>query len=73
MSSGWAENILSIKVMTPGMVSEGFLIDPPENFPLVLHGLLWEFPNKKMTQGGILLSLLGIIPLLGSLRRDLKD
>ena len=62
--------------MDPGLVSEGFLIDPPEHLPLVLNGLLWEFPNKHATQGGsflIFLSFLGIIPLLDSLRRDLKD
>ena len=51
-------------------------MNPPERLPLVLHGLLWEFPNRKATQGGsfiTLLILLCIIPLLYNLRRDLKD
>ena len=55
------------------MVSEGLLMDPPERLPLVLHGLLWDFPNMHATQGGnlfTLLSFLGIIPFLKILRRD---
>ena len=45
MSPGWAETIWSIEVMAPGLVSEGFLIDPLEFLTLILHGLLWEFTN----------------------------
>ena len=76
MRPGWADTIWSIEVMTLGLVSEGFLIDPLEHLPLVLHGLLWYFPNMQATQGGsflILMSFLGIIPLLDSLRRDFKE
>ena len=75
MIYGWEETIWSIEVMSPGLVSQGLLIDPPECLPLVLHGLLWDFPNKQATQWGIfmiLLSLLGITPLLDSLRIYLK-
>ena len=66
MNPGWAETIWSIEVMDPGLVC----------LPLVLRGLLWEFPNRQATQGGSfmsLLSLLGITPLLDSLRRDFKE
>ena len=62
--------------MEPGLVSKGFLIDPSKCLPLVLHGLLWEFPNKQVTQGGIFLILmifLVITPLLDSLTRDFKE
>ena len=55
------------KVMEPGLVSKGFLMDPPDHLPLVIHGLLWELSNRQAKQGGIfltLLSLLGIRPLL---------
>ena len=48
-----------------GLVSDGFIIDPPACLPLFLHGLLWEFPNKQATQGGCFLILqrfLGITP-----------
>ena len=58
------------------MVSEGFLIDPPECFPFFLHGILWDFPNNQATEGGsflISLRLLVITPLLDSLRRYLKE
>ena len=41
MITGWAETIWSIEVMDPVLVSEGFLIDPLECLPLVIHGLLW--------------------------------
>ena len=61
--------------MAPGLVSKGFLIDPPDHLPLVLHGLFWYFPNRQATQGGggmILMSFLGIIPLLDSMRSCLK-
>ena len=57
--------------MAPGLVSEVFLIDPPKRLPLVLHGLLWYFPNREATQGRSFLTLLiflGIIYLLGNLR-----
>ena len=73
---GLAETIWSIDVMATGVVSEGLLVDPPKCLPLVLHGLLWEFTNKQATQGWsflILLSFLGIITLLDSPRRDLKE
>ena len=76
MIPGWEDIIWSIEAMAPGMISEGFLIDPLECLPLVLHGLLWDFPNIQATQVGsflILLIFLGIIPLLDILMRDLKD
>ena len=56
-----------MEFMDPGLVSEVFLMDPPERLPLVFHGLLWDFPNIQTTQGGkffTLLSFLGIISLL---------
>ena len=62
--------------MASVMFSEGFLIGPLECLPLVLHGLLWDFPNIQATQVGsflIFLIFLGIIPLLDILMRDLKD
>ena len=62
--------------MDPGLVSEGFLIDTLECLPLVLHGLLWYFPNNQATKGGgvmILLIFLGIITLLDSTTMDLKE
>ena len=52
VSSGWVETLWSIEVMAPGLVSKGFLVDPPERLPLVFHGLLWEFSNRQATQGG---------------------
>ena len=58
------------------LVPDGFLIDPSEFFPLLLHSLLWDFANKQATLwGGVLIFLifLGIIPLLDSLIRALKD
>ena len=72
----WTETIWSIEVMDLGTVSEGFLIEAPECLPLVLHGLLWDFPNKQATKEGsfmIFMSFLGITPLLDSMRRDLKE
>ena len=63
---GWEETICLIEVMEPGLVSNVFLIDPPEILSLVLHGLLWDFPNKQVIQGGIFLIFLiflGIIPV----------
>ena len=66
MRPGWEETIWSIKFMALGLVSEGFLIDPPECLPLSLHGLLWEFSNSQATQGGSDLSdILGYYPPLG--------
>ena len=73
---GWAETIWSIEDMALIMVYEGFLIETLECLPLVLRGLLWDFPNKQVTKEGsflILLSFLGITPLLDSLSRDLKE
>ena len=62
--------------MTPGLVSEGFLMDPPESFHLVFRGLLWDLPNSQATQGGVrgltLLIFLVIIPLLDNMRINLK-
>ena len=61
--------------MTLGLVSTGFLMDPPDRLPLVLHGLLWDFPNIQATQGGgfwRFMRFLDIIPLLDNLSRDLK-
>ena len=52
MITSWEETIWSIKFMAPVLVSEGFLIGPPECLPLSLHGLLWESPNRQGTQGG---------------------
>ena len=72
----WTETIWSIEVMDLGLVSEGLLVDPPECLPLVLYGFLWDFPNKKATHMAsfmILMSFIGIIALLDSLTRDLKD
>ena len=62
--------------MDPGLVLEGFLMDPLERLPLVLHGLLWDYPNMQATKGGNFFTLpifLGNIPLLESPRRDLND
>ena len=76
MIPGWADTIFSIEVMSPGLVSEGFLIDSPGCLSLVIHGLLWDFQNRQATQGGgvlIFLRFLGIIPLLDNLRRYLKE
>ena len=64
-----------MEFMDPGLVSEVFLMDPPERLPLVFHGLLWDFPNREAThRGNFLTSLifLGIIPFLEILRRDLN-
>ena len=75
VSPGWAETIWSIELMAPGLVSEVFLIYPPECLPWVLHGLLSDFPNKQATQGRsflVLLIFLGIIPLFYSMEKDLK-
>ena len=72
MIPGLTDIIWSIKVMAPGLVSEGFLMDPPECFTLVFNGLLWYLPNRQATQGGSFLTLLiflGIINLLDNLRR----
>ena len=62
--------------MAPDLVSGGLLIDPLECLPLVLHGLLWDFKNMQVSQGGsfmILLSFLGIIHLLDILRKNFKE
>ena len=56
------------------MVSEGFLINPPECLTLVLHSMLLGFTNRQATPGGGFLTLLiflGIITLLDNMRRDL--
>ena len=61
--------------MVTGIVSEGFLIVQPEIFPLVLHGLLWYFPDIQAKHGGgfmTLLIFLDITPLLDNLRRYLN-
>ena len=76
MIPGWVETLWSIEVMDPGLVSEGFLIDPLECLPLIPHGLMWDFTNMQTGQGEnflILLSFLGITPLLYIMKRDLKD
>ena len=39
MSPVWADTIWSMEVMSPGLVFEGFLIDPLEYLTLILHGL----------------------------------
>ena len=41
-----------------GLVSKGFLIKLPERLTLLIHGLLWEFPNRQATQRGSFLNLL---------------
>ena len=49
---------------------------PHECLPLVLHGLLWDPPNRQLThRGGVLtlLRFLGIIPLLNNLKCYLKE
>ena len=61
--------------MALGLVSEVFLIYPPECLTLVLHGILWDFTNKKATQGGtfmILLIFLDIITLFYILMMNFK-
>ena len=76
MIPGWEEITWSIKVMSLGLISEGFLIDPHECLHLVLHGPLWDFTNMQATQVVIFLILLiflGIIPLLDILVRYLKE
>ena len=76
MRSSWAETIWSINVLAPGLVSEVFLINPPERLPLILHGLLWDFSNSQATLGGsfpTLWILLGIIPFFDHLRGYLKE
>ena len=62
--------------MDPGLVSKGFLMDPPESFPLGLHGLVWDFLNMQAAKEGIFLTFLrclGVIPLLDNIRRNFKD
>ena len=49
---GWAETIWSIEFMAPSLVSKGFLIDMLDFLPLVLHGILWDFPNMQASKGG---------------------
>ena len=49
---GWSETIRLIEVISPGLVSKGFLIEPLYCLPLVLQELLWYFTNKQATQGG---------------------
>ena len=76
MIPGWAETIRSIKVVVPGLVSSVFLVNPPEHFPLILHGLLRDFPSIQATQGDsflILMSFLGVIPLLDNPRSNFKE
>ena len=76
MIPGWADTIFSIEVMSPGLVSEGFLIDSPGCLSLVIHGLLWEFQNRQVTKEGRVITFLiflGIITLLDNMRRDLKE
>ena len=46
---GWVETIWSIEFIALGLVSESFLINPSDNFLLVLHGLLWDFTNIQAT------------------------
>ena len=52
VSPGWEDIIWKIEVMAPGLFFGVLLIDPPECLTLVLHGLLWYFPNRKVTQRG---------------------
>ena len=62
--------------MTQGLVSKFFLINKPEYFYLVFHGLFWGFQNiHAKKEGGFLtlLRFLGITPLKDSLRRYLKN
>ena len=58
------------------MVFKGFMIDLPEHLILVLHGILWNLRNRQAAQGGsflTLMRLLGIVPFLGNISRDLKE
>ena len=74
MIHGWEDTIWSIEFMAPGLVYEGFLIDLLGRFTMLIHGILCAFKNIQATQGGgvlIMLILLGVIPLLDSLRMDL--
>ena len=76
MSSGLSYTIWSIEFMALGLVSKVFLIDPIECLRLILHVILWDLSNMQSTQGGIfliLMSFLGITPLLYILMRDLND
>ena len=52
MIPDWVDTIWSIEIMSLGLVFKGLLIKLPECLPLVLHGLLWDFPNNQATQGG---------------------
>ena len=38
--------------MSLGLVYEGLVIDSLKCLHLVLHGLLWDFPNMNATQEG---------------------
>ena len=52
---GWEYTIWTIEFMATGLVSEGFLVDLPGRFLLVLHGILWDFQNRQASQEGSLL------------------
>ena len=39
--------------MVLGLVSNVFLIDPPDHFSLILHGILWYFPTIQAIHGGV--------------------
>ena len=51
MRPGWSEITWSVEVISPGLVSEGYLNEPPDNFRLVLYGPLWYLSNRQTTQG----------------------
>ena len=74
---GWAETIWSIEVMALGLVSKGFLIDPPDCLPWYYMASCGTFQKKTGDTRGvgylILLNLPGIIYLLDILMRYLKD
>ena len=75
MIPDWEDTIWPTEFMAPGLVYEGFLIDPHVYIPLLINDLLWELPNRQAMQGGrfiALLGLLGITPLLNNLRSVLK-
>ena len=81
VSPVWEETIWSIEFMAPVLVSDGFLVDPHECLPGLSFSLWYSmgyFGNLQICRlhkvGGvmILLIFLGIIPLFGSMRRDLK-
>ena len=46
---GWSDINWYTEIMDPGLLSEGFFMDPLDLFPLFLHALLWDFPTIHNT------------------------